>query len=242
MCASSCQEGQRRWGTGRGESTIGARPGSSPSAPGEPARPSPCPSSEPKPRLEGPPRPPPGTPAGEFGEVAGQGSRLLFSEPSCCPCSHHPAEGQGNGARAWGSSSSAEQEQQTRGPRGAQVLRVPRTHPSRVPATPSPSRGELRKSRPHAMHWWASPPGPFQKPGAHPKGSFQRLPLSQGPKSRKARTRHWTQVPTGPGAAVRRNWEGPQQKSHCFSLGNPTPGWPPALRTPGHPPEHGLGD
>lgn len=59
----------------------------------------------------------------------------------------------------------------------------------------------------------------------------------------KSRMRHWTQVPAGPGAAVRRSWERPRPRSQRFPLPRPSPAWPPAsaslsLQPSGHPDAH----
>lgn len=42
-------------------------------------------------------------------------------------------------------------------------------------------------------------------------------------------------MPTGPGGLEKR-WEVTGRRSRCFPLPDLTPGWPPASRTPRHPP------
>lgn len=133
--------------------------------------------------------------------------------------------------------------------RGAGCTEGTRALPSRdgskaVPESlpPPPSQSELWKGRSHpvgpeqALRWGGGRGGGAQS-SAYPRGGIQRLlsrrgtgvaaagpQQSQGPGNRKARTRHWTQDPTDPEAAVRVTG----QKGQCLPLPRPSPGWPPA--------------
>lgn len=89
---------------------------------------------------------------------------------------------------------------------------------------PAPSQGE---------------PGEQALPGP-PEGSLE-------PESRKARMRHWTQGPPQAGGQHEEELGGsPARRVHASPFPTPSQAGcqpqPPALRTPRHPPKHGLGN
>lgn len=170
---------------------------------------------------------PPGAPLGKSGEVGGRGAGLLLPELSCTHSPTAQREGREAAPQACRSSSSegagAAGQENARSSPGATPGRRPTLFPLEF-LPPAPSQGE---SGEQAL------PGP-------PEGTLE-------PESRKARMRHWTQGPTQ--ASGQREEElGGSLARKVHPSPSPTPPQagrqpqPPALRTPRHPPKHGLGN
>lgn len=171
--------------------------------------------------------------------MGGQGSGL--SKPSCgqlpSPPHCHPNLSREPGKQGQGPWRSKQRRGGNRSghknvPRRIQIL----TNQNWPQAPPLPGRARLAKAgltqSALSKTCWAPPRSPASTPRAASRGySGERtgVPIAGSPakpraREQKSRMRHWTQVPAGPGAAVRRSWEGHRPEA---------PMLPAALRHPG---------
>lgn len=220
--------GGPRYGEGAAESGLGAAlPPEENSRAGQLLLgPLPTPQSGPAlplPVFTAPPRAPGG------GRTRERGSGWLLPELSCTHSPTAQREGQGGatGCRSSSNEGAGAAGQNAGSSPGATRQPAPGPRPILFPPeflSPTPSQGE---------------PGEQALLGP-PEGTLE-------PESRKARMRHWTQGPTQARGQCEEGLGGsPARTIHASPFPTPPQAGcqpqPPALRTPRHPPKHGLGN